>query len=188
MGLLCAWPLRLLLTRCLIASSWICGVRTFPASPFSLGPGGGLGLEDEATCKSTASQWPSGSTVPTSLEKETALRLSGDRTFPDGAAEDGPGHSRAKGRGAGDLQPTSSSSLLEDKLPAMAAESAGSGFKAVCSTGKWEEPEPIPWGSGVLQTGCWLRKSGICPGGKPVPPKVTSSYDSLPDSILEVTQ
>lgn len=105
----------------------------------------------------TASQWPSRITVPASLwRKETALGTEwGQRPSPDGAAEDGPGHSRA-GR-AGDPQPTSSSSL-EDKLPAMTAALALEFQELSLLSWKVGGTEPIPWGSEVLQTGCWLRK------------------------------
>ena len=98
-----------------------------PASPFFLG--GSLrfrGWGHRASHQLLSGQ--AGSTVPASLwRKETALGTEwGRRPTPDGAAEDGPGHSRAKGRGQGTRSPPPPP-LLEDKLPAVAAESAGSG-------------------------------------------------------------
>lgn len=148
------------------------GANLPPASPFSPGRGGLRFREWGHRARHTASQWPSGIHGPC-LSVEERDRV-GQRPTPDGAAEEGPGHSRAKGRGG---EPTAhASSSPGGQAPCCGRRECWLwSFKgSVCSAGKWEEQNPSPGAPRSCRQDAG-SENGICPGGKPVPKKVTSS-------------
>ena len=94
------------------------------------------------------------------------------------------GSQQGKRKGAGNPQPMPPP-LLEDKLPAVTPGVLALEFQGL-SLLSWKVggTEPIPWGSEVLQTGCWLRKWHL-PRRKASTQKGYILYDSLQIAYLK---